>query len=336
MGSKNASQIFMYNNVNINTLLDEIAKAVSKADYDAALTRYADLYKLTPQFLSPDSNHRINKSQATHIRNAANLARRALFEKSKNIGSTDRMKLSVAMLCGASKKMFDKNTQKPSFLYVPDLPSAPFSSLDSVDGLRRFVVSLNAHKQIFKAFIEQANEKYVYEIGEVPVSDEWVTLSENWNSMHLMRGGVLTKHGESLPDNIKLLFDSPLIAHCPPHAAEVVLSILQPKTKIPSHYGISNIKWTLHIPIEINEKSYLEVAGQKQYWHEKTEALLFDDSFIHSAQNGANTPRAVLIIDLWNPHLSSQERDDIKALMRVYGEWSKSYGALAALDRRFY
>ncbi len=336
MGSKKASQFFMFNNENISSLIDEIAKAVTQADYSAALTQYAKLYELSPQFLSPEPNSRITKSQATHIHNAANLARRALFETSKSIGSTDRMKLSVAMLCGVSKKVFDKNNQKPSFLYVPDLPSVPFSSVDGVDGLRRLVTSLNSQKHTFKACIERANEKYVHEIGEVPVSDDWVRLSENWNSMHLMKGGVLTKYGELLPDSVKLLFESPLIAHCPPHAAEVVVSILQPDTKIPPHYGISNIKWTLHIPLVINDKSYLEVAGEKQYWHEKTEALLFDDSFIHSAQNGANTPRAVLIIDLWNPHLSSQERDDIKALMRVYGEWSKSYGALAALDRRFY
>ena len=154
--------------------------------------------------------------------------------------------------------------------------------------------------------------------------------------MHLMKGGHFTEHAKRLPHDLISLFNSPLLAHCPTHAPEVVISVLKPKAYIPPHYGISNIKWTLHIPLVVNDNAYLDVAGEKRTWSAKTEALLFDDSFVHSAENPADAARAVLIIDIWNPHLTEVEKQDIQMLMREYANWSAHFGALAVLDKRFY
>jgi len=46
--------------------------------------------------------------------------------------------------------------------------------------------------------------------------------------------------------------------------------------------------------------------------------------------------RAVLIIDIWNPHLTLDERADIKRVMLEYNNWSSAFGVLANIDSRFY
>lgn len=324
------------NNNQISELTSRIATLVEQADYDSALSVYASLFELYPEFLAPEMDEPMTKSRATHIHNAANLARRALYNACHTIGTTTRVKQAVNMLCGVEKKTFQHEVQKPSFLYIPDLPSAPFSNINEVDGLKDLVDAISSHQNAFLSCVKHANDNYVHEIGEVPTSDDWKRLSENWSSMHLMKGGDLTEHAKRLPKDVISLFNSSILAHCPTHAPEVVISVLKPKAYIPPHFGISNIKWTLHIPLVINNKAYLEVAGEKKTWSEDTKALLFDDSFVHSAENPADEARAVLIIDIWNPHLTSAEKQDIQKLMREYANWSARFGALSVLDKRFY
>ena len=186
------------------------------------------------------------------------------------------------------------------------------------------------------SLLSRANEQYIHEIGVVPDTEEWARLTENWNSLHVMKAGKFTEHSDNLPSEVKALFNSPILAHCPVHAPEVVISVLQPRTKIPPHFGISNLKWTLHIPLIVNDKSYLQVANERMYWNEEKTAILFDDSYQHSAENEDETARAVLIIDIWNPHLTLKEREDVAHFISKYGEWSVQYGALASLDKRLY
>ena len=324
------------NNNHITQLIESITTMVEKAEYDSALSAYASLFKQYPEFLSPKDEEPLSKFRATHILNAANLSRRALYNACHHIGSTSRIKQAVNMLCGVERKVYQHEAQKPSFLFIPDLPSSPFSETSEVEGLQDLVDKLSSSKEVFLSCVKYANDNYVHEIGEVPKSDDWKKLSENWSSMHLMKGGHFTEHAKRLPHDLISLFNSPLLAHCPTHAPEVVISVLKPKAYIPPHYGISNIKWTLHIPLVVNDNAYLDVAGEKRTWSAKTEALLFDDSFVHSAENPADAARAVLIIDIWNPHLTEVEKQDIQMLMREYANWSAHFGALAVLDKRFY
>jgi len=324
------------NNNHITQLIKSIATMVEKAEYESALSAYASVFKQYPEFLSPKDEEPLTKFRATHIHNAANLSRRALYNACHHIGSTPRIKQAVNMLCGVERKVYQHEAQKPSFLFIPDLPSSPFSETSEVDGLQDLVNKLSSFKEAFLSCIKYANDNYVHEIGEVPKSDDWKKLSENWSSMHLMKGGHFTEHAKRLPHDLVSMFNSPLLAHCPTHAPEVVISVLKPKAYIPPHYGISNIKWTLHIPLVVNDNAYLDVAGEKRTWSAKTEALLFDDSFVHSAENPADAARAVLIIDIWNPNLTDVEKQDIQMLMREYANWSAHFGALAVLDKRFY
>ena len=56
------------------------------------------------------------------------------------------------------------------------------------------------------------------------------------------------------------------------------------------------------------------------------QAWVFDDTIEHEAWNDSDTPRAILIFDIWNPLLSAAEREMITAATQVY----VSHYALAA------
>ena len=53
------------------------------------------------------------------------------------------------------------------------------------------------------------------------------------------------------------------------------------------------------------------------------EVFVFDDSIEHEARNDSDELRVVLIFDVWNPQLSTQDRQVVNALAsaaRAYGQ----------------
>ena len=62
-------------------------------------------------------------------------------------------------------------------------------------------------------------------------------------------------------------------------------------------------------------------SGQKLEWNQQGEYFVFDDSYVHAVNYpgqplGSNSTdgRIVLIVDLWNPSLTSMEREAIRHL----------------------
>lgn len=320
----------------IKIKIDKITNHLAKQAFSEALNVYADIHAEDKNFLCPESIDTLSANRITHIRNAANLSRRALYEILRDIQSTKRVNDAVNMLCGTTPKIFDKAQQEPNFFFVPNLPSSPFTDPKTVIGLAQFVETMAEFKPLMRDMASIAQERYIDTVGGAPNTEQWNKLKENWTSVHLVKAGKLTTAGQRLPNPCKKALASDLIADCAPHAPEVVISVLQPHAVIPSHFGISNIKWTLHIPLAINEHASLTVGGETVSWNEQRNAILFDDSYEHSAKNASDMQRAVLIIDLWNPHLTTDEREDIRNIMCKYNEWSSSFGVLANIDSRFY
>ncbi|MCQ8847655.1 aspartyl/asparaginyl beta-hydroxylase domain-containing protein [Alteromonas stellipolaris] len=324
------------NKITIDSLLSDVAHFVNKKRYQDALDVYARLYQKYPNFLNPEQGVFLSDDHKIHIQNAANLARRSLYELTFSLGSTPRLKEAIEMFCGAKPKTFANEKQKPNFFYIPELPSAPFLNVNDVDGLPEWVDSLSKHKHSLLALCADAHDDYVDTVGGAPDTLDWNALREKWKSLHLKKAGEWTADGELLCDQLKTLLSSDFVAHCPPHAPEIVISVLQPNTQIPLHFGISNIKWTLHIPLAVNNHAYLNVSDIECYWEADTSSLLFDDSFEHGAANNADVARSVLIIDIWNPALTQRERTEIQKLMQTHSDWASKYGALSSIDSRFY
>ena len=55
----------------------------------------------------------------------------------------------------------------------------------------------------------------------------------------------------------------------------------------------------------------MRVGNSSRAWVEGRVSV-FDDSFDHEVWNGCSAPRAVLLIDVWHPELSLQEREAVR------------------------
>jgi hypothetical protein len=48
---------------------------------------------------------------------------------------------------------------------------------------------------------------------------------------------------------------------------------------------------------------------------------VFDDTIEHEAWNDSEVPRAVLILDIWNPYLSEAEREFVSSVIAATGDY---------------
>jgi aspartyl/asparaginyl beta-hydroxylase (cupin superfamily) len=106
-------------------------------------------------------------------------------------------------------------------------------------------------------------------------------------------------------------------------APTAFFSILDAKTRIPPHTGITNTRLTVHLPLVVPPDCGFRVGATTREWV-PGQAWAFDDTIEHEAWNDSDTPRAILIFDIWNPLLTAAERDMIKTATEVYGKYYSS------------
>lgn len=97
-------------------------------------------------------------------------------------------------------------------------------------------------------------------------------------------------------------------APIPGRSPSAFFSILKPKTRIPAHTGVTNTRSIVHLPLIVPPGCVFRVGGETREWHEGL-AFAFDDTIEHEAWNDSDEIRAVLIFDVWNPHLSPSEQE---------------------------
>jgi aspartyl/asparaginyl beta-hydroxylase (cupin superfamily) len=163
---------------------------------------------------------------------------------------------------------------------------------------------------------------YVEMTPGAPVN-KWTPLdrSDAWSARYLW------KYGERQEDvcarcleTAEALARVPL-ADMPGKGPTAFFSVLKPGARLPAHTGVSNVRAIVHLPLIVPPGCGFRVGGETREWVEG-QAFAFDDTIEHEAWNGSDAIRAVLILDVWNPHLSAAEQGMLRELFRT----------LAALD----
>lgn len=162
--------------------------------------------------------------------------------------------------------------------------------------------------------------------------NKWTALdgSEAWSARYLWRYGARDADmAVACPQTMALLDRLPL-AHIPGKGPTAFFSVLKPGTRLPAHTGVSNIRAIVHLPLIVPEKCGFRVGGETRAWVEG-KAFAFDDTIEHEAWNDSDALRAVLILDVWNPHLTPEERTWLGSLFSVLGrvEGAGEMGAVA-------
>jgi len=224
----------------------------------------------------------------------------------------------LALFHGQTEPLLLHPLQRPSYQLFPGLCAEPFHAVSQFSWVRKLEAAwpaiLNEYRQVRSG--PQAPEPYVHTGDNTPES--WSPLVEQnaWNALHLYRRGHRQSSAcERCPKTARLLQDLPQ-ARYGETSPEAFFSTLQPGAHIPPHYGLANIKLTVHLGLEIPQDCGIRVGLQTRHW-EAGKALLFDDSFIHEAWNHGSRDRSVFIFEIWHPDLTSIEIDAIAQLAEV-------------------
>jgi aspartate beta-hydroxylase len=225
----------------------------------------------------------------------------------------ERWREAAAIMARKSRPYRSESNQ----LHVPRLPAIPFFDRSDFP----FLAALEAKTDVIRAELLAALDAdrdrftpYIQIDRGMPV-DQWRELnhSQRWGVLHLWRGGTrVAENLERCPETARALAALPMAdidGLCP----NAMFSALAPKTHIPPHNGETNARVVAHLPLIVPEGCWYRVGFEERRWR-VGEVLVFDDTIEHEARNDSDELRVVLIFDLWNPLLTTAERELVKAM----------------------
>jgi aspartate beta-hydroxylase len=161
-------------------------------------------------------------------------------------------------------------------------------------------------------------QPYIDFAAGLPV-DQFTELnrSRRWSAYFLWnQSAAVADHLAKCPNTARLLEAVPR-PHINLRAPTAFFSILDANTRIPPHTGVTNTRCTVHVPLIVPPGCGFRVGGTTREWV-PGQAWVFDDTIEHEAWNLSDTPRAILIFDVWNPLLTAAERDMIATASEIY------------------
>ena len=269
------------------------------------------------------------------IRHASEIANRGRVELYENLmlplierfGKDDlqRVDLCVKGVLGFENLKDSGKKQKPTFMYFPGLPETPvfnrnlfpwFDQLEnSFEAIRDEAEKMLAEKNALSPFLT-LNDKD-------KVSDYLGGQQPHWGAYFFYRHGEkFPLHHEACPNTSAVLESLPLV-RISEHAPEICFSMLTAGTHILPHYGTSNIRSVVHLPLIVPENCALKVHDELVVT-KAGECFAFDDTFLHEAWNRGNGTRAILLMDAWNPHLTETERLCLTEVVMAIGDFNRA------------
>jgi len=210
-------------------------------------------------------------------------------------------------------------------LTVPRLPAIPFfdradfpwvPALEAqTDTIRAELIDLlNARRDDFTPYI-------AYRPGD-PVN-QWAELNQStrWSTYKLWAGGERVEENLLACPKTAAALEAVDMASIGGLCPNAMFSALAPHTEIPPHHGETNARLVVHLPLIVPENCSYRVGFEQRSWREG-EVLIFDDTIEHTARNDSDHLRVVLIFDVWNPLLSTEERAIVQTMTRTMREFS--------------
>ena len=207
--------------------------------------------------------------------------------------------------------------QRPTGGHFPFLPAIEFfdrSLFPWFDELERHTEEFREEILSLWADDDERFRPYVAYPAGVPVN-QWGELNHSlrWSAWFLWENGKpLTENCARCPKTAAVLEGLPML-DMPGKGPTAMFSILKPRTRIPPHTGTSNARVTVHLPLIVPPGCGFRVGADVREWR-VGEAWAFDDTIEHEAWNNSDQPRAILIIDAWNPLLSEAEREVVRRI----------------------
>ncbi len=231
-----------------------------------------------------------------------------------------RVDLCLETLLGR-RKVFHS---QPTWMYFPELPAIEFFDRDDfpwLDGIEAAADEIRAELLRVLVADREGLQPYIDFPSGLPL-DQFRELngSRRWSAYFLWnQSEPVAGHIAQCPVTARALETAPR-CRVAGRAPTAFFSILDPNTRIPAHTGVTNTRCTVHLPLVVPPACGFRVGGTTREWI-PGKAWVFDDTIEHEAWNLSDTPRAILIFDIWNPLLTAAERDLIQTATELYGRY---------------
>jgi aspartate beta-hydroxylase len=276
-----------------------------------------------PDKLDPATRRAFDHAREVHGAYVAGLRERLVEATSGagGIGSSEegrRIEAFIDHMVGR-RRIFH---QQPSAFYYPGLPSIEFYPRDMFPWLEAVEAATPAIQAELAAIFADDEAQagfapYVAYADGLPL-DQWAELnhSPRWNAFHILKDGVpVPDNARRVPATLEAMAAAPM-PDLTGRSPAAMFSVLQPKTRIPPHTGVSNTRLVVHLALVIPPECGFRVGNETRAWR-AGEAFVFDDTMEHEAWNESDRTRTVLIFDIWSPFLSPAERELIQRVTRA-------------------
>jgi aspartate beta-hydroxylase len=206
---------------------------------------------------------------------------------------------------------------EPTFMLFPYLRNYEFFDRDPFPWLAALEAATDSIREELLAVLaadQEGIQPYIAFEEGLPLR-QWKDLnhSRRWSAYFLWNQGRPEQaHQARCPRTVAALAAIPQV-DIPGRAPTAFFSILEPRTKIPPHSGVTNTRLTAHLPLVVPPNCRFRVGGETREWRAGN-AWVFDDTIEHEAWNDSDSPRAILIFDVWNPELTPVERDLVREM----------------------
>lgn len=201
---------------------------------------------------------------------------------------------------------------QPTFLHFPKTPAHEFYPRElfpwladleaATDDIRaEFLAARSGDEAEFNPYLNHPENQPLDKFAEL-------NKSKRWSVYYLWRDGrAVTEHQARCPKTTAVLERIPRL-DVPGAGPVAFFSLLQPRTTIPGHVGVTNARMIVHLPLVIPPACRFRVGSDTRPWEPGT-AWVFDDTIDHEAVNDSDLERAILIFDVWNPYMTEAERE---------------------------
>ena len=237
--------------------------------------------------------------------------------------ATHRIRDAVWPMLDAREVSYDHPLHQPQLLLIKHAESPAFFDTGTLPWCEKLEAQFATIRDEVLAGLDVAGDGKPYLSDRHRLEgDQWEPLVNkmSWASVHLYSGG--TANGQvvdKFPRTLAALQSVPL-ATFGGSPAEVFISVLAPHTRIPEHFGVSSAILTVHLPIEVPAGCGLQVHEETRT-PEEGRLMVFDDTWQHSAWNNSDSPRVVLIFEVWHPSLSDSEKAAVLQTIQARRQW---------------
>jgi aspartate beta-hydroxylase len=265
-----------------------------------------------------------------HASDVANRGRQDLYDTLmqpllERFGKSElqRVALSVKGVLGFEQFIKADAKQRPTFMFFPGLPETPVFDRSLFSWFEQLENNYEAIRlEAINVLQERNGVSPFLALGEGDkVSDYLGGQQPNWDAYFFYRHGEKFEQNHRACPHTSAALESLPLVRIDQHAPEICFSILAPDTHILPHYGTSNIRSVVHLPLVVPKHCALKVQDQVIEGF-AGRCFAFDDTFLHEAWNRSDDVRVILLMDTWNPHLSEIEKYCLAELVVGIGQFN--------------